>query len=37
MCAGKSGHDLTQYLQSNKEKLSSNCKDAVSKMPQPKS
>ena len=37
MCAGKSGHDLTQCLQRNREKLSSNCQDALPKLPQPKS
>jgi len=38
MCTGKSGQAMTQCLQANKEKLSSNCKDAMSKVPQqPKS
>jgi hypothetical protein len=35
MCAGKTGQDLQQCLKSNQEKLSSNCKDAVSKLPNP--
>jgi hypothetical protein len=33
MCSGKTGQALQQCLQSNKEKLSSNCKDAMSKLP----
>jgi len=33
MCTGKTGQALQQCLQSNKEKLSSNCKDAMSKLP----
>lgn len=36
LCAGKTGQDVTQCLQNNKEKLGSNCKDAVSKLPKPK-
>ena len=36
MCAGKTGQELQQCLKSNQEKLSSNCKDAISKLP-PKS
>jgi hypothetical protein len=36
MCSGKTGQDLQQCLKSNQDKLSSNCKDAISKMP-PKS
>ena len=36
LCAGKTGQELQQCLKSNQEKLSSNCKDAVSKLP-PKS
>ena len=35
MCSGKTGQALQQCLQSNKEKLSSNCKDAMSKLPNP--
>jgi len=35
MCSGKTGQELQQCLKSNKEKLSSNCKDAVSKLPNP--
>ena len=35
MCSGKTGEALQQCLQSNKEKLSSNCKDAMSKLPNP--
>jgi hypothetical protein len=35
MCAGKTGQELQQCLKSNQEKLSSNCKDAVSKLPNP--
>ena len=37
LCAGKTGQELQQCLKSNQEKLSSNCKDAVSKLPPPKS
>jgi len=33
MCSGKTGQELKQCLQANKDKLSSNCKDAVSKLP----
>jgi hypothetical protein len=36
ICSGKTGQDLQQCLKSNQEKLSSNCKDAISKLP-PKS
>jgi hypothetical protein len=36
MCSGKTGQELQQCLKSNQEKLSSNCKEAVSKLP-PKS
>ena len=36
LCAGKTGQDMTQCLQSNKDKLGANCKDAVSKLPKPK-
>ena len=35
MCAGKTGQEMTQCLKSNQAKLSSNCKDAVSKLPNP--
>ena len=35
MCSGKTGQELQQCLKSNQEKLSSNCKDAVSKLPNP--
>ena len=35
LCGGKTGEELRQCLKSNQEKLSSNCKDAVSKLPQP--
>jgi hypothetical protein len=33
MCSGKTGQEMQQCLQANKDKLSSNCKDAVSKLP----
>ena len=33
MCSGKTGQELQQCLKSNQEKLSSNCKEAVSKLP----
>jgi uncharacterized protein HemX len=33
MCSGKTGQELQQCLKSNQQKLSSNCKDAVSKLP----
>ena len=35
MCSGKTGQALQQCLKSNQEKLSSNCKEAVSKLPNP--
>jgi hypothetical protein len=35
MCSGKTGQELQQCLKSNQEKLSANCKDAVSKLPNP--
>jgi hypothetical protein len=35
MCSGKTGQEMQQCLQANKDKLSSNCKDAVSKLPNP--
>jgi len=35
MCAGKTGQEMQQCLKSNQQKLSANCKDAVSKLPQP--
>lgn len=35
MCSGKTGQELKQCLKSNQEKLSSNCKDAFSKLPIP--
>jgi len=35
MCSGKTGQDMKQCLQANKDKLSSNCKEAVSKLPNP--
>jgi hypothetical protein len=35
MCAGKTGQELQQCLKSNQTKLSSNCKEAVSKLPNP--
>ena len=38
MCSGKTGQEMKQCLQANKDKLSSNCKEAMSKLPQqPKS
>jgi hypothetical protein len=36
LCTGKTGQEQQQCLKSNQEKLSSNCKDAISKVP-PKS
>jgi hypothetical protein len=33
MCSGKTGQELQQCLKTNQAKLSSNCKDAVSKLP----
>lgn len=33
LCTGKTGDQLQQCLKSNQAKLSSNCKDAVSKLP----
>jgi hypothetical protein len=36
MCSGKTGQELQQCLKSNQDKLSSNCKEAISKLP-PKS
>jgi hypothetical protein len=33
MCSGKTGQDLQQCLKSNQAQLSSNCKEAVSKLP----
>jgi hypothetical protein len=35
MCSGKTGQELQQCLKSNQAQLSSNCKDAVSKLPNP--
>jgi len=35
MCSGKTGQELQQCLKTNQAKLSSNCKDAVSKLPNP--
>jgi hypothetical protein len=35
MCAGKTGQALQQCLKSNEAQLSSNCKEAVSKLPNP--
>ena len=35
MCSGKTGQAMEQCLKTNQEKLSSNCKDAVSKLPNP--
>jgi uncharacterized protein HemX len=35
MCAGKTGQEMQQCLKTNQAKLSSNCKDAVSKLPNP--
>jgi uncharacterized protein HemX len=35
MCSGKTGQELHQCLKSNQATLSSNCKDAVSKLPNP--
>ena len=35
MCSGKTGQELQQCLKSNQAKLSSECKDAVSKLPNP--
>jgi hypothetical protein len=38
LCSGKTGQALEQCLKSNQAQLSSNCKEAVSKLPgQPKS
>ena len=38
LCAGKTGQEMQQCLKSNQAQLSSNCKEAVSKLPQqPKS
>jgi hypothetical protein len=37
MCSGKTGQAMEQCLKSNQAQLSSNCKEAVSKLPaQPK-
>ena len=35
MCSGKTGQELHQCLKSNQAQLSSKCKDAVSKLPNP--
>ena len=35
MCSGKTGQQLEQCLKSNQAQLSSECKDAVSKLPNP--
>jgi hypothetical protein len=35
MCSGKTGQELHQCLKSNQATLSANCKDAVSKLPNP--
>ena len=40
LCSGKTGQQLEQCLKSNQAQLSSNCKEAISKLPgqpQPKS
>ena len=35
MCSGKTGQALQQCLKSNQAQLSANCKEAVSKLPNP--
>jgi hypothetical protein len=35
MCSGKTGQALEQCLKSNQAQLSANCKEAVSKLPNP--
>ena len=35
LCSGKTGQQMQQCLKSNQAQLSSNCKEAVSKLPQP--
>ncbi|HXW73625.1 MAG TPA: hypothetical protein VEK10_02315 [Steroidobacteraceae bacterium] len=35
MCAGMTGQQMQQCLKTNQQKLSANCKDAVSKLPSP--
>jgi hypothetical protein len=35
LCSGKSGQQLEQCLKSNQAQLSANCKEAVSKLPNP--
>lgn len=35
LCSGKTGQQLEQCLKSNQAQLSANCKEAVSKLPQP--
>jgi hypothetical protein len=35
LCSGKTGQELQQCLKSNQAQLSSNCKEAVSKLPNP--
>jgi hypothetical protein len=35
MCSGKTGEELRQCLKTNQAQLSSECKDAVSKLPNP--
>jgi hypothetical protein len=35
LCSGKTGQELQQCLKTNQAQLSSNCKDAVSKLPNP--
>lgn len=37
LCAGKTGQEAQQCLQANQAKLSSNCKNAMSKVSPPKS
>lgn len=35
MCSGKTGQQLEQCLKSNQAQLSSDCKNAISKLPNP--
>jgi hypothetical protein len=35
MCSGKTGQALEQCLKTNQSQLSANCKEAVSKLPNP--
>jgi len=37
LCSGKAGQQMTQCLKSNQAQLSANCKEAVSKLPPPRS